>query len=361
MNEFVFPFEGDPHQGTIILLPYREDTWRNQAQPAIQCYLELISLIAKHEMVYVGIDKRVDLNVINLLKNKENITIFSVEYNDAWARDNTLIFIKKDAQIKALDFGFNAWGGKVDGLYDDYEADNRLGQQLADLLHIPCISDKDFILEGGSIHTDGQGTLLTTKACLCSKGRNSHLTMEQIEEHLKEKLAVRKVIWLDHGIYNDETNEHIDNMACFLAPGHILLATTKDTTDPQYAYSMAALKKLEQEVDAMGRKFQIHTIEVPTDLYLTKEEATGIEQVATAKARPEGERLAASYVNFYQSDRFVIVPQFNHPLDAAAYQFFKDFYPDKEVYPLYSREILLGGGNIHCVTMQIPKGGNYNG
>lgn len=356
MNEFTIPFEGDAHQGTIILLPYRTDTWRENARKALECYDQLIQIISKYETVYVGIDPHLSDDLFLKYHNKENIVPFRVPYNDAWARDNTLIFLKKHNQIKAVDFGFNAWGGTWDGLYDDWQDDNALGSKIAKMLDIPVLSKKDFILEGGSIHSDGEGTLLVTKECLLSKGRNPKYSMAEIEQVLKKYLGIQKIIWLEHGIYLDETNEHIDNMACFLAPGEVLLATTSNQNDPQWKYSLEAYETLKNTTDAKGRRLKIHCVEVPTDLKMTEKEAKGIVQNTHAKERLAQTRLSASYVNFYQSNRFVIVPQFNHPLDDACYQFLKDYYKEKDVYALDSREILLGGGNIHCVTMQIPKG-----
>ena len=156
------------------------------------------------------------------------------------------------------------------------------------------------------------------------------------------------------GVYNDETNEHVDNVACFLKPGVIALASCHDKDDVQHQLYLQDLEYLKKQKDAKGRKLEIIEIETPSDLRMTKKEADGLVLTDAIK-RPEGNRLAGSYINFYQSDKFVIVPKFNHPLDDNAYRILKDFYQDKDVIQLESREILLGGGNIHCVTNQIPK------
>ena len=350
---YTMPFEGNPHQGTIVLLPYRTDTWRCHAKPARKVFLELIEIIRKYEKVYLIADPRIpeaELEPFCL----PGVEILRLPYNDSWARDNTLIYLTKTDGLLAVDFRFNAWGGAVDGLYPDYAADDALGKRVAEALRQPLLSLPDFILEGGSIHTDGEGTLLVTEACLLSAGRNAGMTKAEIEELLKESLGMDKVLWLKHGIYNDETNEHIDNMACFLSPGVIAVAVSRDKEDIQYVYSTEAVRTLERETDAKGRPLQIIQIPVPAPLQMTAEEADtlilgeGIQRLA-------GNRLAASYINFYQSDRFVIVPKFNVKEDEEALQILKNFYRDKDVYQLESREILLGGGNIHCITMQIPK------
>ena len=182
-----------------------------------------------------------------------------------------------------------------------------------------------------------------------------NLNQLEIEETLKVYLNVSKVIWLDNGIYEDETNEHIDNMACFIRPGVIALAWTTDKNDPQYAYSQAAYNVLKNSTDAMGRKFEVIKIKLPKPLYMTKSEAKGIKNSRyDAKPRTEGSRLAASYINFYQGEKFVILPAFGVPEDALAKKQLQKLYPEKDIIQIESKEILLGGGNIHCITMQIP-------
>ena len=346
------PFEGLPHRGTIILLPYRCDTWRCDALYALDVFYNLVSIISKYEMVYLVCDPSIDDKKIERFKMK-NVLILRLEYNDAWARDNTLIYVKNNNKNVAIDFRFNAWGGSVDGLYSDYRADDALGKKLAKALNDECVSLDNFILEGGSIHTDGEGTFLTTEACLLSKGRNN-LSKEEIEAVLSKYLGAKKVLWLKHGIHNDETNEHVDNMACFLKPGVVLVADCDDESDIQYKYSKDAIRYLENECDAKGRKLKVIKIPTPINLKMTRDEAEGLDKT-DAIERCEGDRLAGSYVNFYQSDRFVIVPKYGNLLDDIAFNILKEFYQNKDVYQLESREILLAGGNIHCVTMQIPK------
>lgn len=356
LDGFTIPFEGDQHAGTMILLPYREDTWREKAAPAIHVFLQLVSTIARYEKVYLGVDLSIPEKIIIPFQAICNVEIMRLSYNDAWARDNTLLFVKKENQVRAVDFGFNAWGGLVDGLYQDYEKDNALGLEIIKHFALDYYAKKEFILEGGSFHTDGEGTLITTKACLLSEGRNPRYSLEEIETVLKHYLGIPKIIWLEHGIYEDETNEHVDNVACFLAPGVVLLAVTSVKEDIQYEYSKKNLEILAHATDARGRKLRVIPVEVPIDLVMTYQEAAGIKVHDNAKKRLTNSRLAASYVNFYQSKDFVICPFFNHPLDQQAFNILKNFYKEKEVIALPSREILLGGGNIHCVTMQIPKG-----
>ena len=354
-DSYSMPFEGDKHYGTIILLPFRKDTWRENAKPAMAEYKKVIHAIAKYEKVFVGINPRIYKKVIDDFTGHRNIIPFKVKYNDAWARDNTVIFVKNGERLRAVDFRFNAWGGEVDGLYSNYKDDDALGKNLAKYFGVDRYALDSFILEGGSIHVDGERTCMVTEACLLSAGRNPNLTKEEIEETLKTYLDVTKVIWLPHGIYEDETNEHVDNIACFIKPGVVALAWTDDKEDPQYEYSMSAYKVLSKSVDAQGRKLKIIKVKLPKPLYMDTKEAKTIKaDKYAAKERLPGSRLAASYINFYQGDKYVILPAFGEPEDKLAKEQIQKLYPEKEIIQIYSKEILLGGGNIHCITMQIP-------
>ena len=214
----------------------------------------------------------------------------------------------------------------------------------------------DFVLEGGSIHVDGEGTLITTEECLLSEGRNSHLTKEEIEDVLKKYLNVSKVLWIPNGIYNDETNGHVDNICNYVRPGVVVLAWTDDENDPQYAISKAAYDYLSNEVDAKGRKLEIHKLYTPKPILITKSESLGVDAIDGALPRQEGDRLAASYANYYTGNGFVALPIFNDPNDQKAIDLLARLYPDRKIVPIYAREILLGGGNIHCITQQVPAG-----
>ena len=217
---------------------------------------------------------------------------------------------------------------------------------------------RSFVLEGGSIHVDGEGTLITTEECLLSPGRNPEMTKEAIEERLMTYLNIKKIIWLPEGIYNDETNGHVDNFCCFAAPGHVLLAWTDDETDPQYKRSKKALEILQRARDAKGRLLQVTLLPIPDHpVCITAEDLAGYEFEEGEDVREAGERLAASYVNFYISNEHVLVPQFggdNRESDARALEILNRAFPGKEVVGIYARDILTGGGNIHCITQQIP-------
>ena len=356
LDGYAMPFEGDKHEATVILLPFRADTWRHKGKEARRNYKEIIKAISQFEKVIVGIHPSIYADVIDEYERLPNVEPIKIKYNDSWARDTMPLFVKNGKKIRAVDFRFNAWGGEVDGLYSNYKDDDKLSSVFAKKYKYVSYYHPSFVFEGGSIAVDGQGTAIVTKACLLSEGRNPLLSKEEIEENIKHYLGVNKVIWISHGIYLDETNEHVDNMVAFTKPGEVVLAWADNKDDPQYEYSSLALKELEQEEDALGRKLKIIKLRVPFNpLYESKEESKGILKGRfNAKSREEGNRLSASYVNFYQGKDFVIMPGFGVKEDVKAYETLSKCFPDKKVIQINTREVLLGGGNIHCITMQIP-------
>lgn len=348
------PAEFEPHRGVYILWPERPDNWRNGGKPAQKTFVDVAATIAKFEHVTVGVNDDQYENAVTMLP--DNIEVIEMSNNDSWIRDCGATFVKNDkGDMRAVDWHFNAWGGLVDGLYFPWDKDDHIAQKMAELEHVDRYRLDDFTLEGGSIHTDGEGTLITTEECLLSKGRNPQLSKLQIEEVLKEYLGLEKVIWLPKGIYLDETNGHVDNIANFVSPGHVLLAWTDDKNDPQYAASKADLDVLENTTDAKGRKIKVTKLYVPKPVKITKEESEGVDAVDGTLPRIEGDRLAASYVNYYTANGGIVFPTFNDPNDEKAKKTLQECYPNREILGVPAREILLGGGNIHCITQQVPR------
>jgi agmatine deiminase len=212
------------------------------------------------------------------------------------------------------------------------------------------------VLEGGSIEVDGQGTLITTMQCLLNKNRNPDLTRDEIETALKAYLGIDVIIWLDRGVYLDETDGHTDNLARFVAPGKVALTWTDDPADPEYAISLDAFERLSKAKDARGQVLEIIKLKQPGPLFMTHEEARGVDQVVGTEPRLAGNRLAGSYVNFYLCNHAVIAPALDPLSDAAAKETLAQAFPLREVIMVPAREILLGGGNIHCITQQQPVG-----
>ncbi len=356
---FYMPAEFSKHAATIMIWPYRPGSWCYGAKAARRVFAEIISEISKHEKVLVLAGDNQLESAKNALSHLNNVEILNISSDDAWARDTAPTFLVNDTgALRAVDWQFNAWGGEYDGLYASWKNDDKIPYQLCKIKGIDLYNAHPFVLEGGSIHTDGEGTLITTEECLLSPGRNPQLSKGEIEEKLKAYLGVSKIIWLPKGIYNDETNGHIDNICAFTAPSEVVLAWCEDKTDPQYEISKACLDVLESSVDAKGRKIKVHKLPVPTKpVCVSQEDLLGYDFEPGEDMREAGERLAASYVNFYFCNNAIILPQFggeNIDSDRAAAEILRSVCPDREIVPINAGDIILGGGNIHCITQQIP-------
>jgi agmatine deiminase len=348
------PGEFEDHKGVYILWPERPDNWRNGGKPAQRTFVEVAKAISQFEHVTVGVNDDQYENAVTMLPS--NIEVIELSNNDSWIRDCGATFVKNiQGNIRAVDWHFNAWGGLIDGLYFPWDKDDHVAQKMAALEQVDRYRLDDFTLEGGSIHTDGEGTVITTEECLLSGGRNPQLSKQQIEEVLKEYLGAEKIVWLPKGIYKDETNGHVDNIANFVEPGHVLLAWTDDKDDPQYAASKADLDVLEHTTDAKGRKIKVTKLNVPSPVKITRKEAEGVDVIDGTLPRQEGDRLAASYVNYYTANNGIVFPMFNDPNDEEARRTLQACYPNRKIVGIPAREILLGGGNIHCITQQVPK------
>lgn len=357
---FYMPAEFAEHEGCIIVWPERPGSWSFGAEKAREAFTAVIKAIATSEKVYVIAGSSVKV-AETMLAGVDNVEIINIQTDDSWARDIGPTFVvNKEGQLRCINWEFNAWGGEVDGLYSDWKKDNAFAAKFAELYNCQMYNAAPFVMEGGAIHSDGEGTVMVTASCLLSAGRNPQLTKEQIEIQLKEYLGAKKVIWLPYGIYNDETNEHVDNVCAFTAPGEVVLAWTDNKQDPQYAMSKACLDVLEQETDACGRKITVHKLPIPDiPICIQEDEVGGYDFEEGEDMREAGERLAASYVNFYISNNAVVMPVFgdeNTASDKRAEQILQKLFPERKVIIVPARAILTGGGNIHCITQQIPKG-----
>lgn len=355
---FHMPAEFEPQDGVLLVWPTRPGSWGKNPRAAQEAFCEIIRAASKSERVFLAVDRE---HYGEVLEHAGDFaTVLQIPSNDAWARDIGPTFVTNGERVRGVSWRFNAWGGEVDGLYADWEEDDALAETFCTAVGADCYDAGDFVLEGGSICSDGEGTLLVTEACLLSAGRNPNLTKEQVERKLKAFLGMKKVLWLPRGIFNDETNEHVDNVCAFLAPGEVVLAWTDDENDPQYPLSRANYEYLSSVTDAKGRLLVIHKLPIPDHpVCVTKEDFANFVFAPGEVTRTEGERLTASYVNCYFTNDSVLLPQFgeeNAASDARAAEVLRRLCPNRKIVPIDSRAILLGGGNIHCVTQQIPKG-----
>lgn len=352
---FRMPGEFEHHDGCYMIWPERPDNWRLGGKPAQAVFTEVANTIGKYEPITMIASKAQYSNARQMLA--DYVRVVEMANDDSWCRDCGATFVINDkGEVRGVDWAFNAWGGLVDGLYFPWDSDDKVAQKMCEIERVDSYRLDDFVLEGGSIHVDGEGTVMATEETLLSAGRNSHMTKEEIEKTLCEYLNCTKMLWIPRGIYNDETNGHIDNICNFVRPGVVVLAWTDDKDDPQYEISKEAYDYLSNETDAKGRKLEIHKLHVPSPILITKEESLGVDSIDGTLPRQEGDRLAASYVNYYTGNGFIAVPVFNDPKDEDAIKLLQKLYPDRVIEPIYAREILLGGGNIHCITQQLPSG-----
>ncbi len=351
---FFMPAEFSEHERCWLFWPERTDNWRAQAAPAQRAFAAVAAAIARFEPVTVAVGSKQFATARNMLAPE--IRVLELPYNDAWARDIAPTFlVDGKGGVRGVDWQFNAWGGLQGGLYCPWDLDDAAAQRILEIEKIDRYR-ADFVLEGGAVHVDGEGTLLATEECVLNKNRNPHLSKSEMEANLRTYLGVEKIIWLKRGLAGDETDGHIDNICCFAKPGVVLLNWTEDKKDPQYEICCEALQILSQERDARGRALRVEKVPQPAALHITAEESAGIEKSANSgMARQSGDRLTATYINFYIANGAIIAPLFDDYHDESAHRQLSALFPDRQVIGVPAREIVLGGGGIHCITQQQPK------
>jgi agmatine deiminase len=349
---FHMPGEFEPHAGTWMLWPHRPDNWRGGGLAAQQAFTAVASAIAAFEPVTVGATAaQYEFARAQL---PPAVRVVELSSNDAWMRDvGPTILVDGRGRRRGVDWRFNAWGGFDGGLYFPWDQDDLVARKVLEIEGLDRYR-APFVLEGGAIHVDGEGTVLVTEQCLLNPNRNPGATREQVEGWLRAYLGVTQVVWLGQGVIDDETDGHVDNLACFARPGEVCLTWTDNRRDPQWAVSNDALERLKAARDAQGRRFKVHKLPSPGPLRRTAAESAGVQAAEGAQPRPPGSRLAASYANFYLVNGGVIVPLLDPRTDARALAKLRRVFPDREVVGVPGREILLGGGNIHCITQQVP-------
>jgi agmatine deiminase len=346
------PGEFEPHGGCWMAWPERPDNWRLGAKPAQEAYAAVAEAINVSEPLTMAVSDAQFEHCRSVLS--PSIRVVEIATDDAWMRDiGPTFLLDGGGGRRGVDWRFNAWGGLDGGLYFPWDRDDRAAAKVleierADRYRAPIV------LEGGAIHVDGEGTVMATEECLLNPNRNPELSREQIEQALFEHLGAEKMIWLGRGVYNDETDGHVDNLACFARPGVVLLTYAEDESDPQHAISRDALERLRTATDARGRSLEVILLPSPGPIAISEREAGGVDAVAGTLPRRAGDRLAASYVNFYPATTRIVMPLLDERFDDAAAALLGDCFPDREIVGVPAREILLGGGNIHCITQQVP-------
>jgi agmatine deiminase len=299
-------------------------------------YAEIATAIAEFEPVTLVVNQDQIELVQGLVGENKNIELLVVAHSDAWFRDNGPTFVHDaSGKLAGVNWQFNAWGGK----YAPWDLDNTVAPQLLAHHSVKTI-DVDLVMEGGSIHVDGEGTLLTTEECLLNQNRNPHLSRTDIEQVLCDTLGVSKVVWLGLGLDGDETDGHVDNIACFAAPGKVIIQTCDDPSDPNYAISQDALARLAQVTDAQGRTLEV--VQIPQPPYRAF----------------DGTRLTLSYLNFYFVNDGIVLPIFGGDAadtDAEAIRILGEQFPDRRIRTVNGMAVIKEGGNVHCTTQQMPR------
>ncbi|HOV13303.1 MAG TPA: agmatine deiminase [Spirochaetota bacterium] len=328
---FKMPPEWHKKQRTFLSWPARKEIWISGIEEAELAYANVANLISEFEavtMIAFGDEIKKAKKLLN-----SQIEILEIEHDDSWIRDNGPTFVINDKNdIAGINWIFNAWGNK----YKNYQNDNKVSEKILNYYGIK-IFNAPIVMEGGSFHVDGEGTLITNEECLLNKNRNPNLSKIDIENYLKDYLGVEKIIWLKKGLFGDETDGHIDNFCCFTKPGEMVLQSCYDKNDPNYKIFMENFDILKKSTDAKGRKFTIHIIEQP-DLY-----------------KFQGKRLTLSYINYYLVNGGLILPTFGGKKnDDDIIAIFKSIFPDRKIVPIDGLPIVKGGGNVHCITQQMP-------
>ncbi|WFR55421.1 agmatine deiminase family protein [Anaerocolumna sp. AGMB13025] len=335
-HEFFMPGEWEKHERTIIEWPVKDSlVWPDNYKEVCNGYAAVVKAISEFEPVTLIVNPSDKETAKNLCG--QAATLLELPHNDAWCRDNGPTFLRNNKkELKGINWKFNAWGEK----YKPYNLDNEVAPRVLNHLNVPVI-DIPIVLEGGSIHVDGEGTLLTTKQCLLNPNRNPELTREQIEEEVMKALKVNKIIWLNNGLYGDETDGHVDNIACFARPGVVLLQTCREKGDPNYEITLENLEILKNTEDGKGRKLTI--IEIPQPPVRFYKDI----------------RLTLSYLNFYFVNNGIILPVFGgdaKETDKKAEAVLQEVFPERKIVTVDGMPLIKEGGNVHCITQQMPLG-----
>lgn len=337
MDTRIFPAEWHPQWGVLLAWPHPDTDWADNLAAAETCYAQIITAISQRENVLLLChDAQHQTHIETVLGDTHNVHFMQMPYNDTWARDFGFITITENGKPLLLDFTFNAWGGKFEANWD-----NAINTHLITRPPIQgnTLETHPLVMEGGSLETDGQGTLLTTEICLLNPNRNPDLDRAAIETQLRQTLGVNRILWLAHGhLEGDDTDAHIDTLARFADPHTLIYMSCDDPSDTHYP----ALQAMEREIQALrqanGEPYRLFPIPLPAGIH------------------DAGRRLPASYVNFLIINGAVLLPIYGDGrCDPIAIAQTQAAFPQHEVIPIDCRALIAQNGSLHCVTMQIPQ------
>lgn len=332
---YTMPPEWGKHERTFISWPVQDSMcFPDSHESVCQGYAEIISAIAEFEPVTIVVNPD-EVEEVERLVRGPNISLLPIEHSDAWLRDNGPTFvINNEGALAGVNWSFNAWGGK----YSPWDLDDKVAPQILEHLQVTRF-DAPIVMEGGSIHTDGEGTLITTEECLLNPNRNPNLGRGDIEEYVRQYTGAESIIWLKRGLSGDETDGHVDNIACFAAPGKVIIQVCDDPQDENYEITQENLRILEKARDAKGRELEIIKIQQPP------------------RVDHDGSRLTLSYLNFYFVNGGIILPVFGGTAvetDRLAEEILTELFPERRIRTVNGMAVITEGGNVHCTTQQMP-------
>jgi len=338
-KNYIMPAEWEQHECCWMQWPHNNPEFNSYAEVPTWSHFDIekgrmawanvANAISNFEQVKMIVHPNNIASASKLLNEK--VEIHNFINDDAWARDSGAIFLlNKEKKLGGVDWEFNGWGK-----FSPYDSDNKIAKFMIEEAKATYFKN-DMILEGGSIHTDGEGTLLTTEQCLLNKNRNPELSKEKIEENLKNYLGVNKIIWLKNGT-DEGTDGHVDNIACFVKPGKILALSSSDKQDPFYDKINENLEILKTALDSKGNVLDIVELEMSYKRLIPNDDEP------------------SSYINFYIANKGIVMPSFDdEKADIRAKEVIQSAFPDRKIITINGIDISLGGGNVHCITQQQP-------
>jgi agmatine deiminase len=331
---FRMPAEWAPHAATWVAWPSHADLWQENLEPAREAFARLVEAIALGEVAEVLVPDETQERLARQALPRDHVRFHRVPFGDIWLRDTAPIFLQGPDGPATVRFAFNGWGGKYVLAHDD-----RVGARIAERA-CPKRFAMPFVLEGGAVEVDGEGTLLTTKQCLLNPNRNPSMNRAEVESAVAGALGAEKVLWLGDGLLNDHTDGHVDTVARFVRPGVVVAMEPLTHDDPNRAALRALLRELTDFVDARGRRLELVTVPSP------------------GRIADENDRvMPASYVNFYIANDAVVVPTYRCEFDDMALLRIAALFPERKVIGVDARAVLSGGGAFHCITQQQPADG----
>ncbi|MBD3838757.1 MAG: agmatine deiminase family protein [Epsilonproteobacteria bacterium] len=326
--------EWEEQRAVLVAFPHEDSDWADNLNSALTPFVQITQAIAYAQNIFV-VCKNVQ-KIKNLFCSTNNMNFIQLPTNDTWTRDYGVISIEDEGVVKLLDFTFDAWGGKFEASLDN-EVNKKLFQK--GYFAPTTMQSIDFVLEGGSLESDGEGTILTTTECLCNPNRNGGLTQIQVEQKLQEHLGASRILWLNHGyLAGDDTDSHIDTLARFVSKDTIAFVECNDENDEHYEELLAMKKELQQFTQTNNEPYNLIALPMPT-----------------AKFDEKNNRLPATYANFLITNKALLYPTYSVKEDKIAHEIFKNLFPSREIIPIECSRLIEQGGSLHCSTMQIAK------